>query len=98
MTLFHQIRAAGDVWAPFEAVGTVFGAINKSQLESVALPAIEDSQAERLERELAALEDRIAGALAENRCLATARDELLPLLMSGRVQVGDVEKIVEGVA
>lgn len=98
MTLFHQVRAAGDVWAPFEAVGTVFGAINKRQLESIALPAIDDLHAERLETDLVALEDRIAGALAENDRLAAARDQLLPLLMAGKVRVRDAEKVVEGVA
>lgn len=98
MTLFHQVRAASDVWAPFEAVGTVFGAINKGQLESIALPAIDHSQAERLETELVALEDQIAAALVENDRLAAARDELLPLLMSGKVRMRDPQKVVEGVA
>jgi type I restriction enzyme S subunit len=98
MTLFHQVRAAGNVWAPFEAVGTVFGAINKGQLESIALPEVDHSQAERLETDLVDLEHRIAAALAENERLAAARDELLPLLMSGKVQVGDARQVIEGVA
>lgn len=33
----------------------------------------------------------------EYRVLATTRDELLPLLMSGKVRVKDAEKVVEGV-
>jgi type I restriction enzyme, S subunit len=36
--------------------------------------------------------------VTENRLLANARDELLPLLMSGRVSVRDAEKVVEKVA
>ena len=33
----------------------------------------------------------------ESQALAATRDELLPLLMSGKVRVKDAEKIVEGV-
>ncbi len=39
---------------------------------------------------------RIKGAVVESNKLAAARDELLPLLMSGRVRVRDAEKVVEG--
>ncbi len=33
----------------------------------------------------------------ESQTLASTRDELLPLLMSGKVRVKDAEKVVEGV-
>jgi type I restriction enzyme S subunit len=87
MTLFHQIRAAQDEWAPFEAVGTVFGAITKAQLESVAIPSIKESRREALESELATLESEIGVALNESELLAATRDQLLPLLMTGKVRV-----------
>jgi type I restriction enzyme S subunit len=95
MTLFHQVRAAHAAWAPYEAQGTVFGAINKKQLESIMIPSIKVSEAETLERRLAALEASIGATLAENDRLVATRDELLPLLMSGRVRVKDAEKVVE---
>lgn len=97
MTLFHQVRAAHAAWAPYEAEGTVFGSINKKQLESIMLPMIMPDRAESLEIELASLEACIASSLGENVLLATTRDELLPLLMSGKVRVKDAEKIVEEV-
>lgn len=93
-TLFHQIRAAGSVWAPYEAEGTVFGAINRSALETVEVPAIAPELASDLEQQLAALEGRIRAAIRENATLATTRDDLLPLLMSGKVRVRDAEKRV----
>lgn len=41
---------------------------------------------------------KLAGSLAdESRCLGRTRDELLPLLMSGRVRVSDAEKMAEEV-
>jgi type I restriction enzyme S subunit len=96
-TLFHQIRSANEAWAPFEAGGTIFGSINRGQLESIELCAVPDDRAERLENQLQAIEGRISAALIESRKLAAARDELLPLLMSGRIRVRDAEKVVEEV-
>jgi type I restriction enzyme S subunit len=95
MSLFHQVRAAHAAWMPFEAEGTVFGAINKAQLESIAIPSVDPSRAALLESRLAALEATIAAALLENERLAQSRDELLPLLMSGKVRVKDAGHVVE---
>lgn len=44
-----------------------------------------------------ALMGRAKAAVDETRVLATARDELLPPLMSGKIRVREAEKIVEGV-
>jgi len=71
--------------------------LNKSDLErsTVVVPNPEalarfDSVAEPLRLARVAL-------AAENLKLIATRDELLPLLMSGRVRVNDAEKTVEGV-
>ncbi|NYI80628.1 restriction endonuclease subunit S [Nocardioides panzhihuensis] len=93
-TLLHQVRAASSAWAPYEAEGTVFGSINKSQLESIEIPAIDPAAADVLEGQLHALEAQIASALAENVKLAAFRDELLPLLMSGKLRVKDIDATV----
>ncbi|HPV81117.1 MAG TPA: restriction endonuclease subunit S [Dermatophilaceae bacterium] len=97
MSLFHLLRDDPTVWEPFEAEGTVFGSINKHQLEGLLVPVVAAEAADSLESQLLAVEGRIAAALAENVALAKARDELLPLLMSGKVRVKDAEKVVEGV-
>ena len=41
--------------------------------------------------------DVISSRLEENRRLAATRDEILPLLMSGKITVKDAEKTVEEV-
>ncbi|WP_255824519.1 restriction endonuclease subunit S [Amycolatopsis sp. GM8] len=97
MTLFHQVRAAHEAWAPYEAEGTVFGAINRSQLEAVLLPMVRSEASGKVEHALTAIENRIAAALSENETLVTTRDQLLPLLMSGKVRVLESERILEGV-
>lgn len=90
-TLFHQLRAEREAWAPFEAEGTVFGSINRDQLHSVRLQTVALERQGFVERQLSALEGVIAGLLEENRTLAGTRDALLPQLMSGKLRVRDAE-------
>lgn len=96
-TLFHILREEPDVWAPFEAEGTVFGSINKKQLESLQIPSVDTGMFPELEKCLSDIESRIASALAESLQLAETRDALLPLLMSGKVRVKDAQDLVEEV-
>lgn len=95
MTLFHQVRAASAAWAPYKAEGTVFGSINKKQLEDIRIPVVSDGSKDDVEMRLQAIEDRIVAALVESERLASTRDELIPLLMSGKIRVKDAEKVVE---
>lgn len=97
MCLFHQVRSARDAWAPYEAEGTVFGAINKDALKGISIPSIPDTKLNQLERQLASLEALIEQSLLENLALAHTRDQLLPLLMSGRVTVKDIEGDIEDI-
>ena len=96
-TLFHLLRDAPEIWAPYEAEGTIFGSINKMQLELIEVPTIVADRADHLEGQLAALEASIASALGEIELLVGTRDALLPQLMSGKLRVKDVEKVLEGV-
>jgi type I restriction enzyme S subunit len=97
MTLFHLLRDAPDVWAPYEAEGTVFGSINKQQLAGLLVGTIDAVQAETLEAQLQGLEARVGAALVESERLTAARDVLLPQLLSGKLKVKDAESFVEGV-
>ena len=73
---------------------TTMGHIKRADLDSpVAWPEISD----RLNDAGQALWDRALAAEQENLRLAATRDELLPLLMSGKITIKDAEKIVEGV-
>ena len=97
MSLFHLLKDSPQVWAPYEAEGTVFGSINKLQLASLRVPTVRAERRAELEHELSALELRIAAALEESDQLAAARDALLPQLMSGTLRVQDAEKTLEEV-
>lgn len=97
MSLFHLLRDSPQIWAAYEAEGTVFGSINKQQLQSLHLPAVLTDRREVLEHELEALELRIAAALEENNQLAAIRDVLVTQLISGKIRMMDAEKTVEEV-
>ncbi|MFF2557399.1 restriction endonuclease subunit S [Nocardia sp. NPDC058058] len=97
MTLFHQIGAAKSEWAPFEAEGTIFGSINKTQLAAIQVPMVSADAASQLEVQLGSLEAMIASSIQENMLLERTRDQLLPLLISGKLRVKDAEKLVEEV-
>ncbi|MHA7140752.1 restriction endonuclease subunit S [Arthrobacter sp. Sr33] len=94
-TLFHQLKDIPEAWAPFEAEGTVFGSINRNQLESLAVPVIQSKVEVELEIRLESIEGSISGALDENITLVTTRDALLPQLMSGKLRVKEAEMLVE---
>jgi len=96
-TLFHVLRSGHRLWDPFEAEGTVFGSINRSQLTSLQIPRVDASKAAALEEVLSAVESRVSRSLRENTVLGATRAQLLPLLMSGKVRVRDAERVVEGV-
>src|SRR5699024_3274797 len=87
MTLFHILKDAGAVWLPYEAVGTVFGSINRGQLHDLEVPTVDEDDQTQLERDVTALEDHITALLHENKLLAATRDALLPALMSGKLRV-----------
>lgn len=73
---------------------TTMGHIKRADLDSpVARPEISD----RLNEVGAALWGRALAAEKENLRLAATRDELLPLLMSGKITLKDAEKTVEEV-
>lgn len=75
---------------------TTMGHIQRRHLdEFVVVPA--KGGIDRVDGLMAGLWDRALAAEKENQSLAQTRDELLPLLMSGKVRVRDAEKVVEEV-
>lgn len=75
---------------------TTMGHIQRHHLdEPVRVPAEGDSQ--RLHELMNGLWETALALEIESLKLTTARDELLPLLMSGKVRVKDAETTVEGV-
>ena len=68
-----------------------------ADLGAIELPWPGEEQARAFSSEVVDLAAWAAATSKESQALATTRDELLPLLMSGNVRVKDAEKTVEGV-
>lgn len=80
-----------------QAHGSVFSTITMGTLKEAMVPDFFSGAGERSMQALESLEGLRVGAMSENIRLAATRDELLPLLMSGKITVKDAEKTVEGV-
>ena len=96
-TLFYALRQADAVWAPFEGEGTVFGSINKGDLEGARIPWIKPERISGLDSELAEVHQYVRASMRELQHLASLRDALLPELLSGRLRVKDAESMMENV-
>lgn len=96
-TMFFGLRVFASIWDQFDGGGTVFSSVTAAEVRTAMLPMPSDEEASRVEQTLSALLTRATAANQENIVLARTRDELLPLLMSGRMKVGDVQARVEEV-
>jgi type I restriction enzyme S subunit len=89
--LFHEISKR--LFDKFEAEGTVFGSINKSDFENLPFIAPSSDVLELFDRIVSAIDCRIKTNECESNNLAAIRDALLPKLISGELRVPDAERI-----
>lgn len=75
-----------------KSYGSVFSTITKQQINECLIPDVFNESFAELHAKLNSLETRIVIAEQENQTLARTRDELLPLLMSGKITVRDAEE------
>jgi type I restriction enzyme S subunit len=94
-TIYYALRAADEVWTPFQTEGTVFGAINRADLSAATIPWPAD--ADRLENALTAVDSKIQSLATEIESLAALRDALLSGLISGHIRVPEAQEAVAGV-
>jgi len=94
---YQFMRALENVFALFEAEGTVFGSISKKDFHSSPCLAAPLPIIGTFERLAAPLDSRIENLWKESRTHAALRDALLPRLISGELRVTDAEKFVERV-
>ena len=80
-----------------EKTGTTVIHLNKADLARSTIACASQPELERFETMAEPVLASRVSAARERTVLARTRDELLPLLMSGRVRVKDAEKVVEGV-
>ncbi|CUU65728.1 Type I restriction modification DNA specificity domain [Corynebacterium variabile] len=74
------------------AHGSTFSTITKQDLRESSIPDLNSAEVEDLCPVLNDLEELRIAKAKESRTLAATRDELLPLLMSGKITVADAEK------
>lgn len=86
-TTLQALRCDPNLWSRFQGDGTVFAAVNKQTLAENRVPWVDDH---RLEMTLEPMDVLYRECWNEANQLRNHRDELLPLLMSGRVRVKDV--------
>ena len=92
--IYYALRASDASWEPFQHEGTVFGAINKSDLSNARLPWPASDALDALETQLSAIDDKILSLSKEIEELTSLRDTLLPELLSGRLQVGEAKGVL----
>lgn len=79
------------------AHGSVFDTITMKTFNHLYMPDFTDSDGMQIEAKIRPLLDSVSIAVKENRALASTRDALLPLLMSGKLRVKDASEIFEGI-
>lgn len=75
----------------FNGEGTVFGSINRDSLNKLVITIPDKSSIKRFESAVAPMDAMIRANHDENCRLAAVRDLLLPRLMSGEIDVSEVE-------
>ncbi|WP_276938352.1 MULTISPECIES: hypothetical protein [Ferrimicrobium] len=93
--IYYALRASDATWEPFQHEGTVFGAINKSDLSNARLPWPASDALDALENQLSAIDDKIRSLSKEIEELTSLRDTLLPELLSGRIRFPEVQEAIE---
>ena len=92
----HQFMSSmSDVFARFNAEGTVFGSIGKKDFHSIAHVRPPRDLVLAYEKLAAQPDDQIERNERESRSLAQLRDTLLPKLISGELRVSEVESFIK---
>lgn len=82
--LLNSLQSQFDV---FEGSGTVFGAINKSQLENLKVIVPPSKLIEFYEKKVNSIDDLLYNIEQEIKTLTQLRDSLLPKLMKGEMSI-----------
>lgn len=91
---YYAMHALRPHFLRFEAEGTVFGAIGKTDFERLPFVAPPPPVVCAFERFAAPIDQRIEVCERQASTLSTLRDALLPKLISGELRITDAEKVV----
>lgn len=91
----YTMRNFATEFSQFESEGTVFGSINRRQLEGLRFVLPPDGIERRFEELTSIMDARIRVNELSIRTLTALRDTLLPRLISGRLRIPEAEEIVQ---
>ncbi len=91
---YQFMRSVEDVFARFEAEGTVFGSIGKKDFHTIPCILPPRDVIADFETMLSPIDNRIEVTESESRTLAALRDTLLPKLISGELRVATAENLI----
>ena len=83
---YQFMQSIEEVFARFEAEGTVFGSIGKKDFHAIACVNAPRELVLAYEARVSPLDDRVEVNERESRTLAVVRDTLLPCLISGELR------------
>jgi type I restriction enzyme, S subunit len=92
---YQFMRSIEEVFAQFEAEGTVFGSIGKKDFHGIICFIPPRDLVLTYEALVSPLDDRLEVNARESRTLASLRDTLLPKLISGELRIRAAERFVE---
>src|SRR6185437_12984465 len=92
---YQFMQSIQEVFARFEAEGTVFGSIGKKDFHGIPCVMPPRELVMAYEARVSLLDDRIEVNERESITLAALRDTLLPKLISGELRVQDTEKFIK---
>ncbi len=92
---YYAIHSIQENIKAFEADGTVFGSINKQDVEKLSIIKPSAEAIKEFEKIISSADERILSNIKEILELEKQRDYLLPKLISGDIRIPDVEKFLE---
>jgi type I restriction enzyme S subunit len=92
---YQFMQSIQEVFARFEAEGTVFGSIGKKDFHAIPCVMPPRELVMAYEPRVSLLDDRIEANERESITLAALRDTLLPKFISGELRVQDTEKFIK---
>lgn len=90
---YYMMLSLKEVFAQFEAEGTVYGSINKKDFEEIPCIIPQSEVVQKYETIVYPLDQMIENDEKEARILAAIRDSLLPELLSGDVRVNKFRSV-----
>ncbi|MFA5331343.1 MAG: restriction endonuclease subunit S [Methanoregula sp.] len=90
---YYQMLSFKDIFALFESEGTVFGSIAKTDFNSIECITPPKEIVKKFEQIVFPIDQMIENNEQQSRTLAQIRDALLPRLMSGEMQMNNLDCI-----